>query len=146
LSVYSRPWPKAARGQQEDAVARQHDVTATRGRVLLGTRSPVVAQFHVQVQSDRRGGPETSPASRVSQCISTWRRSPSVSTAPAWSVWPLAAVTHYSTAIRPRYNYLTPYITTTLLHCSLNKQVSVNAASGSAARYWRRCGLNDLWQ
>jgi len=71
---------EAARRRQENAaVAWQRDVAGAGGRVLLGARPPVAAQFHVQVQGDRRRGTEASPAARVPQRVAARRRSTSVS-------------------------------------------------------------------
>ena len=59
----------------------------------------------------------------------------------------------HSTAIRPRYDHMTAYVTTIDLYlcvgccteASINKHVSMTAASGSAARdVLRRCDLSDV--
>lgn len=46
--------------------------------VLLGTGTPVAAQLHLQVQSDRWGGPETTVTARVPQRFSAGRRTKKV--------------------------------------------------------------------
>ena len=48
-------------------------------RVLHGARSTVAAQLHVQVQGDRRRGPATPVAARMSQRVASRRSAPSVS-------------------------------------------------------------------
>ena len=60
--MYSGSRQEAARRQQKDAVARRHDGTAARRRLLLGARTSVSAQFHVEVQGDSRRDSASSPA------------------------------------------------------------------------------------
>lgn len=54
--------PDARQGRADRGHHREHQ----RG-VLFGTGPPVVAQLHLQVQSDRRGGAEEAVPARVPQ-------------------------------------------------------------------------------
>lgn len=70
MSVYSR----SAQGRRRVWVGHR-----SIRRVLHGARPTVAAELHVQVQGDRRRGPATPVAARMSQRVASRRSAPSVS-------------------------------------------------------------------